>query len=130
MTMPGDDGTAGAGSYIPAGTPSVIPKAYPSSPQVPLQTTFPTEVAPGVLPSLAATAGAGHNDGSSGIMSALLSADSRGVGLEGESQDVVNDTTWPTGGRPIQSVPKEAPYENGIPSPVVTRFVILPLFSY
>ena len=107
--MPGDDGTAGVGSYLPAGTLSAIPKAYPNSPQVPLQATFPTEVPPGVLPSLAANAGTGQN---TGIVSALLSEDSSGVDLES------------------QTVPKETPYENGTTSPIVTGFVILTLFSY
>jgi len=128
--MPGDDGTVGVDSYIPAGAPSAISKAVPSSPLVPLQTTFPTEVSPEVLPTLAANAGTGHYDGSSGIVPALLSADSTDVGPEGGSQSVERDTTWPTGDRPIQSAPKEASYGNGIPSPNITRFTILTLFSY
>lgn len=127
MTMPGDDGT-----YIPAGTQSPIPKVYPNSPQLPLQTTFPTQVPSGVLPSLAATAGTGHFDGSSGIMSALLSEDTTGVGSlsDSGSQDMVSDTLWPAGGRGIRNLPKEDPYENGMSSPIVTRFVLITLFSY
>jgi sterol 3beta-glucosyltransferase len=117
MTMPGDDGTSGVGSYIPAGT---VPKTVPNSPVVPLQTTFPTEVPAGVLPGLAATAGTGHNEGSSGIMSALLSADSEGVGLEGEPLGVENDTTWPAGVRPMHGATKASPYENGNVSSSVT----------
>lgn len=121
MTMPGDDGTAGVGSYIPAG---IVPKTVPNNPVVPLQTTFPTEVPSGVLPSLAATAGTGHNKGSSGVMSALLSADSEGVGLEGEPLGVEKDTTWPAGAT------KVSPYENGIVSSSATRSAILTLFGW
>lgn len=125
MTMPGDDGTAGVGSYIPAGT---VPETVPNSPVVPLQTTFPTEVPAGVLPGLAATAGTDHNEGSSGIMSALLSADSEGVGLEGESLGVEKDTTWPAGVRPMHGATR--PYENGNVSSNVTRLATLSLSGW
>jgi hypothetical protein len=127
MTMPGEHGTAAVGSYIPPGASSTISKPFPNSPEVPLQTTFPTTLPPGVLPSLAAGAGPGRNDGSTGILSALLSEDSteRGLLSEASLQDIGNALVWPAGDRPIQSVPKETSLANGTPSPAVTRFVTL-----
>lgn len=127
MTMPGENGTAAAGSYIPSGSSSAIPKPYPSSPLVPLQTTFPTQLPSGVLPNLAANAGSGQNGGSSQIISALLSEDSTEPGLlsGASSQDIGSATVWPSGDRPAQSLFKETPLANGILSPILTRFVIL-----
>ena len=127
MTMPGEDGTAAVGSYVPPGASSTTSKPFPNSPQVPLQTTFPTQIPPEVLPSLAANAGPGQNNGSSGILSALLSEDSteRGLLSEASSMDVGDAMTWPGRDRPTQIAPKETPLGNGIPSPTSTRFVII-----
>ena len=125
--MPGEHGTAAVGLYVPPGTTAdTIPKPIPNSPQMPLQTTFPTPVAPGVLPGLAATAGSG-SDGSSGILSSLFSEDSAKVGTlsEADSQDVGNLLTWPTGDKPRQGARKETSTVNGIPSITVARFSIL-----
>ena len=121
MTIFGDHGTPAGGTYVPPGTSSTAPKPYPGSPQIPLQTTFPTQLPADVLPSLAAQAGPGQTDGST--MSALLSEDSTewGFASEASSRDVRSAGDGPT---------KETPLANGIPVPTAARFVILTLLTF
>lgn len=114
MTMPGEHGTEGVSSYVPPGTSSTDSKLWPSSPQIPLQTTFPTELPAGVLPTLASKAGSGDSHESPGIMSALLSEDGDGSALSTRSsQDIATEMTWPI----------EARHGNGFPQSDTTRCV-------
>uniref|UniRef100_A0A7I4CTX9 sterol 3beta-glucosyltransferase n=1 Tax=Physcomitrium patens TaxID=3218 RepID=A0A7I4CTX9_PHYPA len=110
--MPGEHGSGGVSSYVPPGTSSTESKSWPNSPQIPLQTTFPTEVPSGVLPTLASKAGSGDSHENPGIMSARLSEDGDGSALSTRSsQDIAIEKTWPVG----------APYGNGVTKPVASR---------
>ena len=125
-------------SYVPAGSPgssSITPGLLPSENGIPLQTTFPIVLPPGVLADLASSAGdaTGRDEESSGIMSALLSEDSADLTrrLEAGKQPVPRETTWPSNDRHRDTESRVGLIGNGQLNGVVSRLVFPSLgFAY
>lgn len=125
-------------SYVPAGSPgssSITPGSLPSENGIPLQTTFPIVLPPGVLADLASSAGdaTGRDEESSGLMSALLSEDSADLtrSLEAGEQPVPRETTWPSNDRHRATESHGGLIGNGQSNGVVSRLVFPSLdFAY